>query len=255
VATDTLGNMASTSSTFTIQADTDVDIVAPANGTVTNDNTPTISGTALPGASVTLTTVIDSVVTTLGTVVAVGSGNWSLDVPSPLDDATYVVTATATDLAGNMAEDMSSFTVDTMTFVTIESVDPLTGVITGTGEPGSTVVVLIDSVEIGSVVVANDGTWTLTAGALDVGQRNIVANATDVAGNTASDTEVVVVTATDAGMPDGGVTADGGSFATSNGGVSGGALCATHAPVGASWPGAVGLLLVGLGLAVRRRRR
>jgi cysteine-rich repeat protein len=255
VATDAVGNMANTSSTFDIGADTDVDIEAPANGTVTSDNTPTISGTALPGASVTLTTVIDSVVVTLGTVVADGSGNWSLDVTSPLDDATYVVTATATDLANNMAEDMSSFTVDTMTFVTIETIDPTSGVVTGTGEPGATVVVLVDNIELGSALVGSDGSWTFTAGALDVGQRTIVANATDVAGNTASDSDVVVVAATDAGLPDAGVGADGGGLASSAGGLSGGALCATRAPVGASWPGAAGLLLVGLGLAVRRRRR
>jgi MYXO-CTERM domain-containing protein len=62
----------------------------------------------------------------------------------------------------------------------------------------------------------------------------------------------VTVTTPDAGLPDAG-TPDGG-MAFGAGGLSGGALCATHAPAGNSWPAAAGLLLVGLALAIRRRR-
>jgi hypothetical protein len=72
-----------------------------------------------------------------------------------------VVTATATDLAGNMAADTSAFTVDTETSVTIDDVDPTTGVITGTGEPGATVVITVDGNEVGTVTVGVDGTWSV----------------------------------------------------------------------------------------------
>jgi MYXO-CTERM domain-containing protein len=155
------------------------------------------------------------------------------------------VTATATDLEGNMAADSASFTVDTETDVTIGDVDPTTGVITGTGEPGAEVVITVDGVEVGTVTVGVDGTWSFDGDVLGAGSHTVTATATDPAGNTATDTTTVTVASPDGGMlPDGGV-----------GGLSGGALCATHAPVGASWPAAGGLLLVGLALATRRRRR
>jgi hypothetical protein len=254
VATDLAGNMASDASTFTVESNTDVAITAPANGAVTTDNTPTISGTAVPGASVDVVIEIDGSDVSLGTVVADGSGNWAIDVTTPLLDDTYVVTATATDTVGNMAQDSVSFTVDTGTAVSIVSVDPTTGLIAGTGEPGATVTVSIDGTDVGTTTVGADGNWTLTAGALDVGQRSVVADATDVAGNTATDSTVVVVSAMDGGTPDAGFNPDGGG-AISEGGLSGGALCATSTPTGEGWPAAGGLLLVGVALAARRRRR
>ncbi len=59
-----------------------------------------------------------------------------------------------------MAADSASFTVDTETDVTIGDVDPTTGVITGTGEPGAEVVITVDGVEVGTVTVGVDGTWS-----------------------------------------------------------------------------------------------
>jgi hypothetical protein len=245
VATDLAGNTDMATSTFTVNSSTDLAITGPVNGSVINDNTPSISGTARPGASVTVVINIDGTATTIGTVVADTDGNWLIGVTQTLLDGPYVVTATATDLEGNMAADSASFTVDTETDVTIGDVDPTTGVITGTGEPGAEVVITVDGVEVGTVTVGVDGTWSFDGDVLGAGSHTVTATATDPAGNTATDTTTVTVASPDGGMlPDGGV-----------GGLSGGALCATHAPVGASWPAAGGLLLVGLALATRRRRR
>ncbi|MEZ4328541.1 MAG: Ig-like domain-containing protein [Polyangiales bacterium] len=254
-ATDLVGNTASTSSTFTVAADTFISISEPDDGIVTRDNTPTIGGNAQPGASVVVTTLVAGTPTTIGSAITDGAGFWSFDVLTPLPDAMYIITATATDLLNAMASDSSTFTVDTVTAVTIVSVDPLTGVIGGTGEPGATVVVSVDGTQVGTTLVAVDGSWQVDADSLSVGQHTITADATDVPGNTASDSTTLTVTPNDGGTPDMGMSPDGGGVVTTTGGVSGGALCATQAPSGASWPGIGGLLLVGLALVTRRRKR
>ncbi|MCB9661285.1 MAG: hypothetical protein H6726_26790 [Sandaracinaceae bacterium] len=253
VATDVAGNSASDAVTFTVDSNTDVAITQPANGSVTSDNTPTVSGTAVPGASVEVTIVVDGSDVSLGTVIADASGNWSVDVTSALLDGTYTVTATATDTAANMAQDSASFTVDTATTVSIDTADSVTGVITGTGEPGATVVVSIDGTVVGTATVDGSGSWTLTVGPLSAGDHTITADATDVAGNTADDMLQLTVSVMDGGVPDGGFAPDGGVSTT--GGVSGGALCATHTPTGEGWPALLGLLAVGLVVSARRRRR
>ena len=64
----------------------------------TSDNTPTLSGTAGPGATVSL--FIDGSSSPV-TVVADSSGNWTYTPPSPLADGPHSVVATQSDLAGN----------------------------------------------------------------------------------------------------------------------------------------------------------
>ena len=66
---------------------------------ITSDNTLVLSGTAEANASVEV--FLDAV--SLGTVTANGAGAWSFDhTGTTLADATYVVTAQATDTAGNV---------------------------------------------------------------------------------------------------------------------------------------------------------
>ncbi|MBS1151779.1 MAG: Cable pili-associated 22 kDa adhesin protein [Myxococcaceae bacterium] len=56
--------------------------------------------------------------------------------------------------------------------------------ITGTGEPGSTITVVIDGVAVGTAVVDLAGTWTFTpTAALTPGPHTVTASATDPAGN------------------------------------------------------------------------
>ena len=66
---------------------------------ITSDNTLVLSGTAEANASVEV--FLDAV--SLGTVTANGAGTWSFDhTGTTLADAAYVVTAQATDTAGNV---------------------------------------------------------------------------------------------------------------------------------------------------------
>ena len=85
---------------------------APANGSLTKNNRPAISGTAEANATVTIK--IDGV--TLATVIANGSGAWSYTptVAQALNDGARTISASATDAAGNTGPSSSvSITVDT----------------------------------------------------------------------------------------------------------------------------------------------
>ncbi|MDO6568483.1 Ig-like domain-containing protein, partial [Alteromonas sp. 1_MG-2023] len=102
-ATDSAGNSSTATETGT------VDTSAPslALNTLGNDNdtTPTISGnTDLPAGSTVTLTVTDALGNSQTFTAAVdANGNFSTDVPSPLAEGDYDVTATATDSSGNTA--------------------------------------------------------------------------------------------------------------------------------------------------------
>lgn len=78
---------------------------------MTNDSTPTISGTGQVGSTI----HIMNNGTQIGTAVVDGSGNWSFTPTAPLDDGSYSLRAYATDTAGNASANSSvfAFTVDT----------------------------------------------------------------------------------------------------------------------------------------------
>ncbi|MBX3275712.1 MAG: hypothetical protein KF729_35960, partial [Sandaracinaceae bacterium] len=200
----TPGGSAMDTVTFTVATGGFVTITEPADGSTTREPRPTIRGRAPPGATVVVRVDGEEV----GTVTADGDGNWSLPLEGDLEDGEHVVEATATDGEGRTGTDTSTFTVDTETSVTIDSVSE-SGVITGTGEPGSTVVVTIDGEEVGTAMVGADGRWSLDTGrALEPGEHTVTATSTDPAGNTATDTRVVIITP---GADGGGVGADGGA--------------------------------------------
>lgn len=98
VAHDAAGNATTTSFTRTFSVDTsspDSPVVAIKE--ITNDPTPTISGTAEAGATVT----VSDGTTVLGSAQADGDGNWTVPSTIPLTMGEHVITATATDAAGN----------------------------------------------------------------------------------------------------------------------------------------------------------
>ncbi|WP_228307020.1 Ig-like domain-containing protein, partial [Klebsiella oxytoca] len=80
------------------------------SGDLTNDATPTLSGTAEAGATV---TIYDGE-TVLGTVVAGEDGRWSY-TPDALDEGSHSLSTTVTDKAGNVSERSPAFelTIDT----------------------------------------------------------------------------------------------------------------------------------------------
>ncbi len=74
---------------------------------VTNDNTPTLQGTAEAGSTVT----VYAGSTLLGTAQADPAGSWSLTVLDKLSDGVHSLTATATDAANNTSPPSSALSV------------------------------------------------------------------------------------------------------------------------------------------------
>ncbi len=157
-----------------------VDAVAPATPVVNPSNGTTLSGTAEPGATVTLT---DGNGNPIGQVTADGSGNWSFTPTTPLPNGT-VVNATATDASGNTSAGSS---------VTVDSVAPATPVInpsngttlSGTAEPGSSVTLTDGNGNpIGQVTADGSGNWSFTPSTPLADGTVVNATATDPAGNT-----------------------------------------------------------------------
>ncbi|NNM44807.1 Ig-like domain-containing protein, partial [Knoellia koreensis] len=202
-ATDPQGNTATDSSTFTVDTTAPaVTITAPADGSVTNDPTPAITGTSdVLNGSISLT--IDA-----GTPVSVptgADGSWTYTPTTDLADGSHTAVARATDAAGNTASDSSTFTIDTTApAVAItapadgSSTNDATPALTGTSDVlNGSISLTIDAGTPVSVPTGADGSWTYTPTTdLADGSHTAVARATDAAGNTASDSSTFTIDTT-----------------------------------------------------------
>ncbi|TXC65693.1 hypothetical protein FSC37_05395 [Piscinibacter aquaticus] len=110
-ATDAAGNSASANDagSLDLTAPT-LTVDAPA---LTNDSTPTITGTTNSAGSTVSPVVTDSAGTsqTIAATVASG-GTFSVDVPAALAEGAFTVVATAIDAAGNSASANDAGSVD-----------------------------------------------------------------------------------------------------------------------------------------------
>lgn len=164
-----------------------------------SDARPVLSGTAEPGA---LVTIRDGD-TVLGSVTTNSDGSWRFTTP-PLSEGGHSLTSTVTDLAGNSSPASAplNFTVDTVAPVAVSDLQvtdnagsntgPLTSgqftddntpTLSGTAEAGSVVRVYDGDVLLGSAATDSDGNWSLTLPALSNGQHNLTTTVTDAAGN------------------------------------------------------------------------
>jgi hypothetical protein len=123
---DSLANLASNVATVTYDTVPPLApvILSPTNGTLTNNNLPTVSGTAEAGSTVTLR----DGATLVGTTVTTGGGTWSLIPSGALADGVHTLSATATDAAGNVSP------ASTAVSITVDTVPP-TCVVTGPASP------------------------------------------------------------------------------------------------------------------------
>ncbi|MEB3902858.1 Ig-like domain-containing protein, partial [Pseudomonas putida] len=172
-ATDPTGNTSG-------QGSVTVDAVAPSAPVLNPSNGTTLSGSAEPGSTVTLT---DGNGNPIGQATADGSGNWSFTPGTALPDGT-VVNATATDPSGNSSAPAST-TVDAVA-PAAPVVNPTNGnVINGTAEPDSTVTLTDGNGNpIGEVTADGSGNWTFTPATQLPNGTVVNATATDAAGNT-----------------------------------------------------------------------
>ncbi|OED50788.1 hypothetical protein AB838_00685 [Rhodobacteraceae bacterium (ex Bugula neritina AB1)] len=212
-ATDAYGNTETSTGTVRVDTITSVAIDADQAGgddIVNNAEATaglTLTGTGEAGASVSVTV---EGVTRTATVDA--DGNWAAEFEAgslPAGEYDTTISVTSTDEAGNTATATADLHVDTL-------VDPLTvetatvegdGVVnenehsdgvtlTGTVEPGSTVVVQLgDATE--TATVDSDGNWSVDFAASDIPQgsyeADVIVTATDTVGNTAEITDTLTI--------------------------------------------------------------
>src|SRR5439155_19305304 len=140
-----------------------------ADGTVTNDTTPEVTGVAEPGATVDV--LIDGVV--VATTAVDDAGNWIV-TPGALAEGAHVLAARARDAAGNESG------LSAATHLTVDTTAPAPPVFTappattgevhpiaaGTAEPGATVDVYVDGQLAGTATAGSDGAWSFQLPAL-----------------------------------------------------------------------------------------
>ncbi|MHA7628969.1 kelch repeat-containing protein [Corallococcus sp. M7] len=193
-ATDEAGNRSPEYPTYTFTVDSiapDAPVVkTPAPGAVVNTSGPTVSGTAEPGSTVTLT--LDGRL--VATVVASDTGTWSTTMSVVLLTGSYTLTAHATDAAGNPSQESSAhaFRVDleapeapvVLTPAHDAVVTTQTPILSGRAEPGSTVTLVLDGLPLGSTTTHDTGAWSFTPGtALAQGRHTVTVQASDAAGH------------------------------------------------------------------------
>ena len=185
---DAAGN-AATSASVPLTLDTVAPAVAITSaGGPTRLVSQTITGTGEAGAKV---TVFDGDTAFAGVVTVAANGTWSKTVTLSGEGA-HAISASAVDLAGNVGEATPvAFALDTIVpVVAIATIGGATNqpglTLTGTGEAGSTVVILDGASDLGSTTVAEDGSWTKTVTLSGDGSHTLTAVDTDAAGNTAT---------------------------------------------------------------------
>jgi large repetitive protein len=182
-----------------------VDAIAQASSTLTSANVLTLTGTTEANSMVQL---YDGV-TLLGSVTANGSGAWNITTGT-LADGTHSLSATATDVAGNVsiASSAMAVTVDTTAPVapSITSFSPDTGIVgdhitdastltlTGTAEANSTLKVYDGATLLGSTTVNANGAWSFATASLTDGTHSFTTTDTDVLGHTSVSSSTVNVT-------------------------------------------------------------
>ncbi|MGO2127430.1 MAG: Ig-like domain-containing protein, partial [Pseudoalteromonas prydzensis] len=188
---------------------------------ITNDTTPTFSGTAESGSTVTLySDQVGAGATVIGSGVAT-DGNWQITTSTLTAGLDHAISAKATDSASNVSSSSSTLTVtidttapsapsaadlsaasDSGSSNTDNITNNTTPTFTGTGTTGDTIT-LISSVDgsIGSAVVIG-GVWSITVSpAMTSGSHTIVARATDSAGNTINGTSTTITIDTNVSAP------------------------------------------------------
>ena len=176
-----------------------------ANGAVTDDATPTLSGTAEANAIV---TIYDGT-TVLGSVVAGAGGAWNFTTAT-LGNGVHPLSVTVKDAAGNTSAATTpvSITVDTVaptastlvitndiTSTTVPSggaTNDNTPTLSGVAEAGSRVSIYDGATLLGTAIANGTGAWTFTTGVLTTGTHPLSVTVTDAAGNVSGSTSASV---------------------------------------------------------------
>lgn len=210
-ATDSAGNVSAVSGAFIVTVDASVnapvitavstDTGSSANDGITSDTTLTLFGTAEAGSSVAISRAGVGI---LGTATASGSGLWSYDYTgTALPDASYLFSAVATDLSGNVSAASADFPVridttapaaptiatlstDSGTLATDRITSDTTLQLSGAAEANAVVTLSRTGTGVlGTATADGAGAWSFdyTGTTLPEGVHTFTATATDAAGN------------------------------------------------------------------------
>ncbi|WP_240921212.1 Ig-like domain-containing protein, partial [Metapseudomonas otitidis] len=197
-----------------------------ATGDVTDDRTPTLSGTSEAGSTV---VILDNGVE-IGRVIAGTDGAWTFTPETELAEGEHSFTVQAIDAAGNLSGSSDAFELVIDTTAPLDpGIDPdgpgiseildnqgdiqgpiedggltddTTPTLKGKGEPGDTVIILDNGEELGRVVVGPEGTWEFTPETeLADGEHSISVIMEDPAGNQSKESPPWVINV-DATAPD-----------------------------------------------------
>ena len=191
--------------------DVSPDTGASSTDGITNAKNPTFSGTAQPNTIITLYS--NGSTQSFGTTTTNASGAWSYTVPNGgWNDGTYSVTATATEIAGNVSQSSQALKVvidaQTPQQPSINGISPDTGtsgdgittarnlIFSGTAPAGTTVWVFLSGGFVGTTSAGGNGAWTFnnTAMTLANGTYAITAQDVDIAGNVSNLSQAYNVT-------------------------------------------------------------
>lgn len=199
IATDLYGNSSSVKRSITLDATKPtLAVVSPAQDSAINVPNIAISGTVSDATALTLEyTANGSTVT-----VPVNGGTYSFNVDFAAE-GNYPISLTAKDASGNASTVVRNVIYDTtppaFTLNQVNGVMPEK--LSGTVEAGSSVVVKEGTTQIGTVRIAS-GSWTADLAGVVYEPSNLLAVATDAAGNSTSKSLVY-------NFPDGTLNADG----------------------------------------------
>ncbi|WP_111706664.1 Ig-like domain-containing protein [Lutibacter citreus] len=155
---------------------------------ITNNNTPTLTGTAEANSIVTIISSLDG---TLGTTVTNGAGAWDYTT-STLTEGTHIFTATATDVAGNNGVTGSglSVTIDTTLPTAICKIYTLQLNATGNATLFAT---NIDDGSADNIGISTLSISNATFNCSSIGDNTVTLTVTDLAGNTNTCNSTVTV--------------------------------------------------------------
>ncbi|PEQ11931.1 hypothetical protein B2G71_14190 [Novosphingobium sp. PC22D] len=226
VATDNAGNVSQASTKLTVTIDTTgpapIDALNFASGDDTGESgsdritfkTEDLTITGI-GPANTIVKLYEGTLL-LGTDKTDANGLFNIDLD--LDEGVHNIYAIATDVAGNDADPSPSITITVDTTVPLpvtqldlapeddtgsSNSDNITAktnnlTITGVAEAGATIELFDISSKIGTVVAGEDGTFSLDVN-LGLGDHQITANVTDIAGNTTNGTSALEISVVEPG--------------------------------------------------------
>jgi hypothetical protein len=161
----------------------------PADGSATNDTTPTFSGTALPGAQVDIS--VDG--NAIGTTTALADGSFSFTPSAGLTPGSYQASARARrNGVTSGPSNVNDFVIDVTDPAAPTLNRPAEGEVTrdttptftGTAEPGAEVEIFVDGTSIGTTTANGGGAFAFTPTTpLAAGPHEAFVGATDEAGN------------------------------------------------------------------------